>query len=106
MGVTRCGIIGADARPNWREQSARLSGAGHRAMALSAERHRALEILAGTEATLLAHGFTTDLLVEHGHVGDGRVEGLHKCSEDHAKGVVESISPAAAQQFSLLAATG
>jgi hypothetical protein len=23
-----CGIIGADARPNWREQAARLSGAG------------------------------------------------------------------------------
>jgi hypothetical protein len=25
---TRCGIIGADARPNWREQPAGLSGAG------------------------------------------------------------------------------
>jgi hypothetical protein len=28
MVCTRCGIIGADARPNWREQPARLSGAG------------------------------------------------------------------------------
>jgi hypothetical protein len=28
MVCTRCGIIGAEARPNWREQPARLSGAG------------------------------------------------------------------------------
>jgi hypothetical protein len=28
MVCTRCGIIGADARPNWREQPARLGGAG------------------------------------------------------------------------------
>ena len=28
MVCTCCGIIGADARPNWREQPARLSGAG------------------------------------------------------------------------------
>jgi hypothetical protein len=28
MVCTRCGIIGADARPNWREQPARLSGTG------------------------------------------------------------------------------
>jgi hypothetical protein len=28
MVCTRCGIIGADARPNWREQPARLSAAG------------------------------------------------------------------------------
>jgi hypothetical protein len=28
MVCTRCGIIGADARPNWRERPARLSGAG------------------------------------------------------------------------------
>jgi hypothetical protein len=28
MVCTRCGIIGADARPNWREQPAGLSGAG------------------------------------------------------------------------------
>jgi hypothetical protein len=28
MVCTRCGIVGADARPNWREQPARLSGAG------------------------------------------------------------------------------
>jgi hypothetical protein len=52
-------IIGADARPNWRERPARLSGRWHRAMAVSTERHRALEMLAGsslgcTEATLLA----------------------------------------------------
>jgi hypothetical protein len=28
MVCTRCGIIGADARPNWCERPARLSGAG------------------------------------------------------------------------------
>jgi hypothetical protein len=28
MVCDRCGIIGADARPNWREQPAQLSGAG------------------------------------------------------------------------------
>jgi hypothetical protein len=28
MVCTRCGIIGADARPNWRERPAQLSGAG------------------------------------------------------------------------------
>jgi hypothetical protein len=28
MVCTRCGIICADARPNWREQPARLSGPG------------------------------------------------------------------------------
>jgi hypothetical protein len=28
MVCTHCGVIGADARPNWREQPARLSGAG------------------------------------------------------------------------------
>jgi hypothetical protein len=28
MVCTRCGIIGADTRPNWREQPARLSGVG------------------------------------------------------------------------------
>ena len=30
MVCTRCGIVGADARPNWREQPARRSGAGTR----------------------------------------------------------------------------
>jgi hypothetical protein len=48
MVCSRCGIIGADARPNWREQPARLSGAGHRAMAMSTERRRALRLLAGS----------------------------------------------------------
>jgi hypothetical protein len=28
MVCTRCGIIGADPRPNWQEQPARLTGAG------------------------------------------------------------------------------
>jgi hypothetical protein len=28
MVCTRCGIIGADARPNWQERPAQLSGAG------------------------------------------------------------------------------
>jgi hypothetical protein len=28
MVCTRCGIVGADARPNWQERPARLSGAG------------------------------------------------------------------------------
>jgi len=39
---TRCGTIGADARPNWREQPARLSGAGSAPWRCT-ERHRALE---------------------------------------------------------------
>jgi hypothetical protein len=28
MVCTRCGIVGADARPNWQERPARLNGAG------------------------------------------------------------------------------
>jgi hypothetical protein len=28
MVCTRCGIVGADARPNWKEQPAQLSGPG------------------------------------------------------------------------------
>jgi hypothetical protein len=66
MVCTRCGIIGADARPNWHERPARLSGAGT-ALAMSTERHRALRLLAGsplgaTEAIMLAHGFTNAML--------------------------------------------
>jgi hypothetical protein len=71
MVCTRCGIVGADARPNWREQP----GAGERrAMAAvrprkvwrGVEQNRALRLLAGsplgcTETIMLAHGFTTEL---------------------------------------------
>jgi hypothetical protein len=75
MVCTRCGIIGADARPNWREQPAGLSW--HRAMAMSAEWHRALRLLAGsplgvTEAIMLAHGFTIEMLVDLVHEGRRR----------------------------------
>jgi hypothetical protein len=71
MMCTRCGIIGADARPNWREQPARLSGAGNRAMAVSRDQRRALRLLAGsplgcTEAIMLAHGFTNATLEAFG----------------------------------------
>jgi hypothetical protein len=70
MVCTRCGIIGADARPNWREQPARLSGAGTAPWPMSAERHRALEILAGsslgcTEA-MSAPGGRRHTRAEHG----------------------------------------
>jgi hypothetical protein len=44
MVCTRCGTIGADARP----KAAAAERHWHRAMAMSAERHRALEILAGS----------------------------------------------------------
>jgi hypothetical protein len=56
MVCTRCGIIGADARPNWQEQP-------------QPQRMLAGSPLGATEAIMLAHGFTNamfDALVRDG----------------------------------------
>src|ERR1700693_5428235 len=65
MVCTRCGIIGADARPNWGNN--RAGEPDRRAMAMSPDQRRALRWLAGsplgvTEAIMLAHGFTIEML--------------------------------------------
>jgi hypothetical protein len=73
MVCTRCGIVGADARPNWREQRAR--GEPDRgAMTMSRDQRRALRLLAGsplgvTEAIMLAHGFANATLDALGREG-------------------------------------
>jgi hypothetical protein len=74
MVCTRCGIIGADARPNRREQPGAAERRWHRAMAVSRDQRRALRLLAAapngaTEAIMLAYGFTIDLLVDLVHEG-------------------------------------
>jgi hypothetical protein len=71
---TRCGIVGADARPNWQGATGAAERRWHCGMAMSTERRRALRLLAGsplgcTEAIMLAHGFTyttLDTLVRDG----------------------------------------
>jgi len=66
MVCTRCGIIGAEARPNWQEQPQSESLTGVQ-MAVSGEQRRALRLLAGsplgaTEAIVLAHSFKNAML--------------------------------------------
>jgi hypothetical protein len=64
MVCTRCGIIGADARPNWQEQPQResLTGVGR-------EQRRAPQLLAGLRRTMFAPG-------ERRHPSAGEVGGL------------------------------
>jgi hypothetical protein len=75
MVCTRCGIIGADARPYWQEQPARETP-DWRAMAMSPRKAgldpdqlRALRMVAQshfgcTQSVLLAHGLTHEILTE------------------------------------------
>jgi hypothetical protein len=65
MVCTSCGIVGADARPNWKEEPPResLTGVQWR----SKEKRRALQLLARspdgcTEALMMAYGFPIELL--------------------------------------------
>jgi hypothetical protein len=57
MVCTRCGIIGADARPNWREQPARESLTGVQWRRASAPNR---EIVTGRGAGALARRFDRD----------------------------------------------
>jgi hypothetical protein len=54
-GMHPCGVVGADARPNWKEQPARESA--------DAEPVRAL-VPGRTRAILVAHGFSIGMLAE------------------------------------------
>jgi hypothetical protein len=69
MVCTKCGMVGADVRPNWKERKKwRSEGSDRGAMAtLNDERRRALRLLARypdgcAEAVLLAEGFAVGQL--------------------------------------------
>jgi hypothetical protein len=62
MVCTRCGIVGADARPNWHQPPPRESPTGVQRRSLNDEQRRALRIPASSgrcaQAVLLAEGFS------------------------------------------------